>query len=48
MVTVNIFLCLLQIVIIETFILDVRLVKIASDCRFIKLKKKVEVTILLW
>ena len=39
MVTVNIFLCLLQTVIIETFILDVRLVKIASDCRF-KLKKK--------
>ena len=32
MVTVNIFLCLLQTVIIETFILDVRLVKIGSDC----------------
>lgn len=39
MVTVNIFLCSLQTVIIGTFILDVRLVKIACDCRF-KLKKK--------
>lgn len=39
MVTVNILLCSLQTVIIGTFILDVRLGKIASDCRF-KLKKK--------
>lgn len=39
MVTVNILLCLLQTVIIGTFILDVRLGNIASDCRF-ELKKK--------
>lgn len=39
MITVNILLCLLQTVIIGTYILDVRLGKIVSDCRF-KLKKK--------